>query len=352
MPDWSSSMQQTFEYYTVDPATWGNIRMLQRVKSSSIDWDETNETLGSMSLECDDEIGESYVRVYLVTIQNGLKEKFPLGTFLVQTPSTSFDGKSHGSSLDAYTPLLELKDKYMPIGYTIRKGENVLDVATDLCRENIRAPVSAVGSNETLNFDFVADPDESMLSYLTSLISNAKYKLSLDEMGRVLFAPEQDIKSLQPVWTFDDGNSSILYPEIDLERDLYGVPNVVEVVYSNDNTFFYSKIVNDDPNSPISTVSRGREVMHRETNPSFSGNPNQQQIDKYAEQLLRNLSCLEYTLKYTHGYCPVRVGDCVRLDYVRAGIKNVKAKVTNQSIKCEPGCPVTETAVFSTHLWG
>ena len=54
---------------------------------------------------------------------------------------------------------------------------------------------------------------------------------------------------------------------------------------------------------------------------------------------------------YTHAYCPVRVGDCVRLNYSRAGLENVKAKVISQSITCESGCPVSEKAVFTTNLW-
>ena len=47
-----------------------------------------------------------------------------------------------------------------------------------------------------------------------NLISNAKYSFDLDELGRILFSPNQDIASLQPVWTYVDGNSSILYPDI------------------------------------------------------------------------------------------------------------------------------------------
>ena len=74
-------------------------------------------------------------------------------------------------------------------------------------------------------------------------------------------------------------------------------------------------------------------------------------IQEYAELLLRELSSLEYTVTYTHGYCPVRVGDCVRLNYERAGFTDIKAKVISQDISCEPGCPVTEKAVFTTKLW-
>jgi hypothetical protein len=137
-----------------------------------------------------------------------------------------------------------------------------------------------------------------------------------------------------------------------MDHDLYGIPNVVEVVYSNGSNYYQARAVNDDPNSPISTVSRGREIIHRVTDPDLIGDPTKNQIQEYADQVLREMSSLEYTITYSHGYCPVRVGDCVRLNYERAGLSNIKAKVISQNIKCEPGCPVTEKAVFTTKLWG
>lgn len=352
MIDWLSSMQQTYEYHIVDPNTWGDKAMLKNVISCNIDYDEDNETLGSATIDCDEDISDCYVRVYLVMIQNGYTYRRPLGTFLVQTPSIKFDGKSRSTSLDAYTPLIELKEKYPPLGYTIRKGENIIKTASGIISENVRAPVSYGKSDETLFENFVAELDDPWLSFLTDLIANAKFHFQLDDLSRILLAPDQDTASLRPVWTYTDDNSSILYPEMTIERDLYGVPNVVEVVYSKDDLYYYARAVNNDPNSPISTVSRGREIVHRVSDPDIPGNPNQTQLDAYAVQLLRDLSSLEYTLTYTHGYCPVRVGDCVRLNYTRAGLVNVKAKVKKQSIECVAGCPVTETAVFTTKLWG
>ena len=353
MVDWLSSMQQTFEYYIVNPATWKDAKKIENVKSCSINRDSDAGTLGSASINITESVGECYVRIYLITIQNGTKERHPLGTFLVQTPSTSFDGKVRNLSMDAYTPLLELKETKPPLGYSVRKGTNIMTIARQLTQENTRAPVVPASCDTNLFSDFVAETDDSWLTFLTDLLLNAKYSYDLDEMGRILFAPEQDTASLQPVWTYnDDDNSSILYANLNMDHDLYGIPNVVEVIYSHGNGYYYSRVVNDDPNSPTSTVNRGREIIHRVSDPDLIGDPTENQIDEYANRLLRELSSLEYTITYTHGYCPVRVGDCVRFNYSRADLKNVKAKVISQTIKCEPGCPVTETAVFTNRLWG
>lgn len=352
MPNWSKTMKQTYEYYIVDPRTWKDKSPLRNVKSCSISRDATVETLGSATIDVLDSLGEEYIRVYLVTEQENITEKHPLGTFIVQTPTSTFDGRARSVSMDAYTPLLELKENPPPLGYSILERENIMDNAYQLVREHARAPVVRTECSEKLYNDFVAETSDTWLSFLRDLIANAKYEFALDEIGRILFSPIQDTASLQPVWTYSDDNSSILLPEITMNHDIYKIPNVVEVVYSNGKDYFTARVVNDDPNSPISTVNRGREIIYRETSPSISGNPSELYIHEYAERLLKQLSSVEYTVTYTHGYCGTRIGDCVRLNYVRAGIKDVKAKIISQNIKCESGCQVTEKAVFTNKLWG
>ena len=233
MPDWSKSMEQTYEYYTVDPDTWKDDKRLTTVKGCTITRDVTVETLGSATIDVDDLLGECYIRVYLITIQNGITEKHPLGTFLVQTLSSKFDGKIRSVTLDAYTPLLELKENPPPYGYSILKDMNVMSNAYMIAREHVRAPVVKAEASDTLYGDFVANTEDTWISFLSDLIANAKYEFGLDELGRVLFLPKQNLSSLQPTWTYNDDNSSILLPEITIDHDLYGVPNVVEVIYSN-----------------------------------------------------------------------------------------------------------------------
>lgn len=417
MPDWSSSMKQTYEFYTVKPTkAWTDDKRLTNVKSCNITRDSETDTLHSATFEMVDSIGECYVRVYLVTVQNGVTEKHPLGTFLAQTPSTSFDGKKKDISVDAYSPLIELKEKSPAIGFYISKGSDIMEQAYNLMNENMRGPISkpAIPSSK-LSFDFVADSSDTWLKFIKDLISASsvttyykveydasgqfvrtrdefvlpedavkvqlpdktlsndvvykytdtdgvdqyycsvesitKYKLDLDELGRVLYVPEQDVETLAPVWTYTDDNSSILYADITVNHDIFGIPNVVEVVYADEKNYIVSRVVNDEPGSPVSVSARGREIVHRILNPSIHGAPTQQIVDKYAEDALKTLSNVEYTISYTHGYCPVRVGDCVRINYTRAGLKNIKAKVISQNIKCQTGCPVSEKAVFTSNLW-
>lgn len=356
--DWTRSMKQTYAFYEVDPLTWGDVRKLDNMTQCKITRDLSKETLGSASIDCIGEVAEMYVRIYMIAIQNGVEYKVPLGTFMVQTPLKKFDGMKETISLDAYTPLLELKDDMPPIGYSVLKKANTLETAVALTKEHLRAPVvspdfenTSIPGSKLLYSDFVANDNDSWLTFISELMSNVGYSYRLDEMGRVLFAPAQATNALQPTWVYNDSNSSILMPDISIDRDLYGIPNVVEVSMSLGNGFLYSRVENDDPKSPISTVTRGRVVLHRETDPKIEGVPNQSMLDEYAEKLLKELSTLEYTVKYKHGYCPVNVGDCVLLDYERAGLRRVKARVISQSIDCKTGCIVDEEAIYTNKLW-
>ena len=349
--DWNASMQQTFEYYKIDPITWRDVELIDDIISCSISRDLTAESLGSASIDKSTALDECYIRVYLVCLQNGIKERIPLGTFLVQTPGTSFDGKSSSISLDAYTPLLELKENPVPLGYYIAKGSNVMEESYKLLRNNARAPVIKTRSDRTLVYDFVANTDDTWLSFINDLVMNDDYILSLDVLGQIMFKPYQSLDTMQPIWRFEDNENSIMYPKISVDRDLYGIPNVVEVICANGDESFYSIARNDNPNSPTSTISRGREITKRVTKPEITGTPTQERLDDYAKRLLQELSTLEYSITYTHGYCPVTIGDCVEINYKRAGLEGIKAKVVSQSIACTPGCPVTEKAVFTDSMW-
>ena len=353
MIDWTKSMQQTFEYYIVDPATWGDVEPITTVKDCVITRDLSLDTLGSATIECDDDLNDKYVRAYLIAIQDGETDKIPLGTHICQTPSTSFDGKRHSINHDGYTPLIELKENPMPMGFTAKKGAVAMTVAQNILDSNsLRAPVIP-GSNATkLTGDFLADENETRLSYITDLLKTINYYLGLDELGKVIFMPNKDLAAMKPVWTYGDDNSSILYPDFDTSRDIFGIPNKVEVIYSSSKGApLIATAENKDPTSIVSYQSRGRWITYRETNPDVVDGVNLANLKQYAHQKLVDLSTVDYQITYKHGYCPVRLGDCVRFDYRRANFFNENARVIRQVIRCEPGCPVEETAVLTSYLW-
>jgi len=352
MIDWTKSMQQTYEFYEVDPGTWKDRKRLNMFTGATIDRDDDNNTLGSASFDVTEDLNECYVRTYLVVTQNGETKKIPLGTHLVQSPNDNFDGRNHKYTLDGYTPLLELKEGQPPLGFNVPSGSNIMASAYRIIAEHVRCPVVAAKSDSILNNNFISDIDEDWFSFCNDLIANGGYSFDIDGYGVITFAPDQDTAALTPVFTYTDDNSSILLPEIQMERDISTIPNVVEVLYSANSGYLYGRAVNDDPSSPTSIQSRGREITHRVTDPELYGAATQAQVDEYARNTLKSLSTLDCKLTYSHGFNEVRVKDCVRLNYERSGIVGINAKVVSQSIECKTGCTVSEVAVFTRKLWG
>lgn len=346
--DWTSSMKQTYEFYEVNPTSWNDIRQINSIVSCSINIDESSDTYYSASFTATEMLDEMYVRVYLIAVQNGGKTKIALGTFLVQSPSYTFNGVYASININAYSPLIELKEKKPRLGYTIRKGAELLNTSVAQMDANLRAPVSIIDDTLVATKNITAESGENWLSFLAYTFGLSKRKIVLDGYGKVGFVKETSVDKMNPSAFFDDGNSSILYPSITDDRDWYGIPNVVEVYYGNQ---YYSRIVNDEESSPTSTVNRGREILYRETAPNVPAISSQEDLDRYATRLLEELSSLEHRVTFSHGYCETKVGDCIMLNYKLAGMTNVKARIINQTISCVPGCKVDETAVYTTSLW-
>ena len=358
MPDWTKSMYQTFEFYSVNPENWENKAMLNDVTSASITRDLNSETLGSATFSSTTFTGEEYIRAYLVTVQNGITEHFPLGTYLVQSPTFTFNGMYSEISSDAYSPLIELREKHPSIGYTLRKGQDIMKAVIDLASLYMRAPViSSMRDNTDKNFErelsdhYTAAADDTWFSYIYKLIGKAGYSFALDELGKLSFTPIEKIDGMNPIWTYDDGNSSILYKDVSIDKDIYGIPNVVHVYKQTADGVLEAIAENHLESSPVSIEARGRTIEHIITNPNISSANMQHSLEEYAEEQLKSISTVQYVVDYKHAYCPVTIGDCVRLDYKAGGLDGVKARVISQTIDCKPGCMVTEKAVYTEKLY-
>lgn len=350
--DWTKPMCNSYEYWTVSPNTWEDIEHITTVSSGTILRDLSSNTRCSASFDITNLKGEQYIRAYLISNQNGLTEKTCLGTFLLQTPLTRYDGIKRITSVNAYSPLIELNEKYPPICYTINKGSDVVPLLYQHLDANMRAvTLREYEKVKQTDYDIIAETSQTWLQFLSNVMSQNKLTYSIDPYGRFKIKDIEHIETLTPVWHYTDDRNSILYRDISFSQDLYNVPNVYEVYISLPEGTSYARVVNADPSSITSTVNRGREIVYRETSPSLTGIPTNEELQTYAKRRLKELSTIEVELSYSHAYCPVNIGDCVRIDYKAAGLTGIKAIVTSQSIELTSACKVNETAKFTTTFW-
>ena len=257
------------------------------------------------------------------------------------------DGKVAERPLDLSTPLAELADDYPPSGYTVRAGSDAVKALEYI---HSRGHVKVVHSTASLTVpkDITANDSDSWLTLGTAVLDAVGMERSLDPYGYVSFVPVRDAGALAPSYTYADDFISILMPEAELTCDWRVVPNVVEVLVSNTSSMFKVQCVNSDSDSAVSTTTRGRRVLHREVNPE--GVATREQAEAFAKSKLRELSCNERTITYTHGYCPTKLLDGVRFAYRVHGL-DCNLKVIRQVIRCRTDLEVEETGSYAEVLW-
>lgn len=349
--DWTASSARTYEFYEVDPVSWADVRKLDSVLSASMTLDREQETFGSGQLELTEEIGERYVRAYAVVEQGGARAKMPVATVLCQSASGSFSGAASTWPVQAYTPMLELAEDKPPIGHFVDKGTDPSKALNDVLALHCRAPRSVPPSAQPLAEDLCAEMDESWLSFASALAAKCGCYLSVDPYGRIVAVPERDPSAMQPVQRFGEDNATVV-GEVTLETDAYGRCNVYESVLTMaDGTSITCTERNDNPASPLSTASRGRTVLTRDTSPDvpdgLTAEMAQAHLESYTRRRMSEEAAGEHSVTYRHQWMPhVQVGSCVLLDFPHLGVRS-RAVVSSQSTSCDTGGLVTETAKFT-----
>lgn len=339
MTDWTRGYAQSFEYYEVDPATWLDRRPLSTVVSCSVVRDSETAIIERATFEIDGESpGESWIRAYMVAEQDGISERVPIGTWLVQTPRTSMDGRVASLHCDAYSPLHVLSEWLVPVGWHAQKGAICAETAAAILRRYGVAPVIASYDQKTLGAHYVPEGGASWLDVAKDIAAAADMEIGVDAYGRVILAPISPTASLLPSWTFEDGDRSILLADAEQQEDWYGVPNAIEVVSSKSG--LVGRAVNDDPEDMLSLVRRGRAVTKRFTDPpELASATSQAALDAVAKMLLAEESQMERTVTISHGWCPLNVGMCARVLYTKHGL-DVTGTVIRQDFSLETGLTV------------
>lgn len=345
--NWSNTYTVEYEYWVVNPDTYRNVRKLAGGEGCSITEDAADETLGSATMTLWERIeAETWVRVVLLVTQDGRSERIPLGTFIAMSPTESLDYGSSTYPVTMFTPLKELADDGPPDGYAAKRGANAIAEAK---RAMSRFHVRVKGCTETraLPRQIVALND-SWLSFGRKVLEAVDMEPTLDADGMVGFAPIRDAAALAPAWTFVDDDRSILGSELRVSCDWGAIPNTLKVVLSGATRSSTVTISNESGLSPVSTVSRGRVVSAIENNPE--GITTVAQAQSWGRRKLKELSIAERTLGFDHGYCPVRLGDCVRVVKLRQGFDQ-KMKITRRTIKCETDLMVSAEGKYTEGVW-
>mgnify|MGYP007104068222 CR=1 FL=1 len=200
--DWTRGMSLSFDYYLVDVSTWRDLQKIDTVTTCHITRDIDMATLGQSSftiVDLDD--GERWIRCYMVASQDGEQERICLGTFLVQTPRKTSDGRATFMKCTAYPPLRVLAEAKPNTGYALAAGSNCLEAATSICAGLVGYIVVKDTGVKKVSFNNKKIPqdyyitmstlDKDEVGVLTPFIMTA-YKASVQRDFELSFSSEGD----------------------------------------------------------------------------------------------------------------------------------------------------------------
>lgn len=294
----------------VDPDSWRDIQRMEltggRVSRMSTGLRQ------SADVTCTEFVvgKEIWIRIYMTVSQGRDSVNIPLFTGLATSSDTEVDGTRKGYPVQCYSVLKPAQDTLLLRGWyaPVETGANTLfRMLLGVCP----APLVIDTGCPSLTAAIIAGKGETNLSMVDRILTAINWRMVLEGDGTIHICPKATNVSM----TFDALEYDVIEPEVTLARDWFDCPNVFRAV--QDDLTAIAR--DDDPDSFLSTVRRGREVWKEEDGCDFAEG---ETIGEYAIRRLKEEQQVALVVSYSRRFHPdVKIGDIVRLAYPGSGLE-------------------------------
>jgi hypothetical protein len=251
---------------------------------------------------------------------------FPLGIFLLSSP-TRADRNGHiYRDVEAFDGLVILRDDKFESRYTVRAGTNYRTAVIDILASAGITKHNIEQTDKTLPTDIEFEPGKEKLYAINQLLRAINYnQIYVDVYGYFTSSTYRSPSIRAAEYTYADDKLSITYPGMTEEMDLFNVPNKWVVVLSNpEREPLVSTYINENPNSPTSTVNRGRTIVdHRE----IDNIADQQSLDSYVQRIAFEASQVYGKVEFETAIVPAHdFADVLQIEYSSLGISGKYAE--------------------------
>ncbi len=272
--------------------------------------------------------------VYRLKTPKGWLE-WPLGVFLLASPSKTTDGKFVERGIEIYDKLLVLAQDKLDKSYTVETAVVATDAIRTVIQETGETKINITPSQETLPSPKTWSPGTSRLRIVNDLLQSINYfSIWVDGAGNYRGEPYVPPGQRAPVWTFADNAEGIYAPSVSVDADYFNVPNKVILVVSNpDQDLLVATKKNEDSGSPFSYQSRGRWITeYREDMEATS----QSALNSRAQRILAEGMQVSEVVGYDHAWVPVGLNESVEFKNTKLGL-SARYTVVNQSYNLKAG---------------
>lgn len=337
--DWSQGFSSRYYISILDRATWRDIRRIE-ITGGTIKR-EDSELRESADIDCVNysETTEQLIRVWLDARQDGASSHIPLFTGIATSPGKDIDGHLVTNTLECYSVLKIAQDMLLPRGWYAPKGIDGVTLIKELLGVIPGIKITNAENPRGLDSAIIAEEGENRLSMTDKILSAMHgWRLKLDGYGNIYLGPY----SYEASAMFDALNNDVLEPTLTVNRDWYDCPNVYRAVLDDS----YAVARDDDENSPLSTISRGREVWYEDSSVYLEEN---QTLAQYAKDMLEEAQRFSTTVSYDRRFDPnVNVSDFVRLNYSAQDLRGLYL-VTSQTITLGYNARTAEEVIEYEH---
>lgn len=345
MIDWGSGYSSTWRVYEVDPRTWADSGEFSGVRSVSIERDASDGAplLESGTIELDGDVNEEfrerYLRIVLVAHQAGISERVEVATLLCGATNSEIGYGIEKRELVGHSVLWPASTRQLTSGSYILRGSDGAEWAANALRGCIKAPVVQEGSfalAETIVFGI----GDTILESIWTVLIAGGFCLQIDGDGTVR------VKQIPttPDLSLDDAGARLLHLGIRRTLDLSEVPSRYIAIEGE----LVAVAENDDPESQTSSVYRGYSIDLVDTNPTRRSG---ETLSAYCRRRLAEESTITDERTYSREFWP----GVFPLSVVHGSLTGIGLdgylRVTRQSLTCDKGIVVNESAIGEVRTW-
>lgn len=301
--DYSRGYRAAFYAVLLDPASWQETERVELISGSVNNISTGLRQSASLKVRDFDRTREHWLRVYMDARQGEDIDHVPLFTGIVSAPKEDVDGPVATNDLTCYS-VLEPLDQPLLIGQYIARGADAGKAIRGLLKAT-PAPVDIEEGTPRLEDYIVAEDNETSLTLIQKILDAIAWQMYIEGDGTITVRPKPETAAA----SFSAIGADVLEKTLSKTRDWFRVPNVYRVS-SGDAT---ATARDDNPSSPLSTVSRGREIVETERDITLGSNEG---LAEYARRKLNEAQQIAEKADYTRRFVPtVHVGDKVRINY-------------------------------------
>ena len=206
------------------------------------------------------------VKPYMQVYTKQGRVEYPLGVFMMDSPTRSSEGTGIKRSVECYDKTIILRDDKLTARTMIRKGTLYTAAIDTLISSagitNYRVDQSEKQLRQDLEFE-IGTPKLQVINSLAAAINyNDVY---VDSAGCVIVKAYANPESRPVEFVYATDKKSIVLPRAVETQDLFNIPNkIIRWLETSELECIVAMAENTDPTSKLSIANRGRTIVDAE----------------------------------------------------------------------------------------